>query len=94
MFRGQMIGGIVAHTALEARRAVQKVKVNYEELPAVLSLKVSFSIVRCGCNHSHTVTATLILDIRVKARVIFEIFNIVCNNQPNVLLVSAVITMM
>jgi xanthine dehydrogenase molybdopterin-binding subunit B len=52
MFRGQMIGGIVAHTAPEARRAVQKVKVNYEELPAVLSLQVSFSVLRCDCKHS------------------------------------------
>jgi xanthine dehydrogenase molybdopterin-binding subunit B len=61
-----MIGGIVAHTALEARRAVQKVKVKYEELPAVLCLKVSFSVLRCDYKHSHTVTATLILEIELR----------------------------
>jgi xanthine dehydrogenase molybdopterin-binding subunit B len=44
-----MIGGIVAYTALEARRAVQKVKVNYEELPAVISLKVSVLVLHCDC---------------------------------------------
>ena len=37
---GDVIGGIAADTELEARRAAQKVKVTYKELPLITTIEV------------------------------------------------------
>ena len=40
-FHGQPIGGIIAETGEIARAAARLVKIEYEELPAILTLDVS-----------------------------------------------------
>ena len=48
MSQGQVIGAIVADTQVQAQRAAKCVKVDYEELEPIITIKVSLNLDVCG----------------------------------------------
>lgn len=53
--QGQVIGAVVADTAMAARRGAQLVRVDYEDLPAILTIEVGLSTATCTLTSSNDV---------------------------------------